>query len=141
MQNTGSEPTQPPKSRQAPSQGTEIPVRLRGFDGKTALGEVRLQTWDQRDRLVRAFKFWGTFWGMAMVALLIPGMHFFLVPALLTTGPILAWRTYQQERAILGGKGTCPDCGAPLLIAPTKDRWPLSDLCTKCYRSIKIEKL
>lgn len=122
------------------SQEMSVAVDLKGFAETTTPGEVRIQIWDKKARLKRATKFWGAFWLMALVSVFIPGLHFILVPALLIIGPMIAWTIYQQDRVILGGEGKCPDCGATLQIARAQDHWPLSDLCTQCYRTVKIQK-
>ncbi len=121
-------------------EGINIYVRLSGYSNQT-IGEVRLQAWDRHERIKRGLKTLGTFWGLALVAILIPGLHFVLVPTLLIAGPFAAWRTSQQHSIILGGQGTCPDCSAPFQIAQASAHWPLTDLCSQCSRTIKIEPI
>jgi hypothetical protein len=122
------------------TEGTPLSVELKGFSDRPTPGEVRLQVWDSRARMVRALQYLGMIWGLAVVTAFVPGVHFVLVPVFFMAGPIVAWGIYRQERAILGGQGVCPDCGVTLVISKTLDHWPISDLCNHCYRGIKIMK-
>lgn len=101
-------------------------------------GEVRVQSFDPKLRLRRALKTWGTCWGLAIVAVFIPGMHFILVPSALLAGPVLAAVVYQQRTMILGGSGTCPACGQPFEVLRSPLRWPINDVCAKCHDAVTI---
>lgn len=101
-------------------------------------GEVTIEAWDQKTRMRRSLRGWGITWGMAIVAVLIPGLHFVLVPSLLIAGPIVAWWLYQQKNMILGGSGTCPACKQPFEVMRTPLRWPINDVCAKCHDAVII---
>ena len=79
-----------------------------GYEEVTTPGEIRIQDWSQRERTVRALKFGGACWGAALVSIIIPLLHFILVPGFLLAGPILAFIIIGQENVVLGGEGTCP---------------------------------
>jgi hypothetical protein len=114
------------------------PVELVSLDGKKASGEVTTEHWETKERSKRAFKILGILWGIALFSVIIPGLHFILVPSFLLAGPITAFFTYQQSDAVLGGKGTCPDCGKPFEVARMKIKWPLDDVCANCHAGVKI---
>lgn len=116
-----------------------LPVRVQGST-QTSNGEVYLRHWERPARMKRALKAWGMCWGGAVVAVLIPGLHFVLVPGLLLAGLIVPVVVFQQESAILGGLSECPKCGKPLPLVGGKDRWPLHDVCSACFESVVIEK-
>jgi hypothetical protein len=101
-------------------------------------GEIRVQSWDKSERVARAFKFGGMCWGAAIVCVLIPLLHFILVPGFLLAGPILAYFVLGQETVVLGGQGTCPHCQSFLPIARAAYQFPHSDLCTHCQHSLEI---
>lgn len=119
---------------------THLPVKLVlvANEEKHTSGEVTLQEWDSSDRMKRALKMFGMLWGAAVVSVLIPLAHFVLVPGFLIAGPIVAYFVYQNEKMILGGQGTCPNCGKPFTIAKGKVRWPMNDLCSECQSPAKI---
>jgi hypothetical protein len=116
-------------------------VRVMTSNGKTASGEVTLQHWDQQARMKRALRILGILWGIAVVTVFIPLAHFLLVPGFLIAGPIVAFKVYEQDRAILGGQCICPECGQAVTLVQAKDRWPLSDLCSKCQSALTVEKV
>ena len=107
------------------------------LSGKTGSGEIRFQSYDKWQRTMRAAKVWVICWGMAIVAVLIPFLHFFLVPVLVIAGPIAAWRISARSNAILGGETHCPECGQFTPIIPAY-RLPISDLCGKCQAGFKV---
>lgn len=118
-----------------------IPVRITSPQGKQAAGEVEFQEWDEKTRMKRGLRFLGMAWGAAVVAVLIPGLHFILVPSFLIAGPIGAYIVHSQTSAIVGGHGKCPECQADLPIVKSPDRWPLKDLCSKCQTDLSIERV
>lgn len=130
--------TEQAKHQEMMKQGQGVPVQVTGSSGKVAAGEVRVKYWSMKERQLRALRFLGIFWGLSLASVLIPLAHFVLVPSLFLAGPIVAWVIYQQESAILGGESTCPECGKFLPIARKPNRWPFSDLCTKCYHNVEV---
>ena len=115
-----------------------IPVLVTSGDEGERPGVVYLERWDQKQRMKRALKTLGLTWGLAVGAVLIPLMHFILVPSLLIAGPALAYYQYQQQSAILGGTTECPKCGVTFEIVKSRERWPLKDVCSKCFTNVVI---
>lgn len=107
-------------------------------DGKTSHGEIRIQSWDKRERTIRALKTWALCWCGAVLSVILPLVHFILVPGLFVAGPLLAYWISGQESVILDGTASCPSCGKELRIARAKYRMPASELCTQCQSSLKI---
>ncbi len=120
------------------ARGSGRPVVLIA-DASRAAGEVRFQSWDRRARLGRAALAWAAFWGVALVSVVIPVLHFLLVPGFLIAGPIAAFRRWRQQSGILGGEGKCPKCGVRMFIEAHPDEWPLFDICGACRASVRIE--
>jgi hypothetical protein len=104
-------------------------------------GEIRVQFWTNRERTLRAIKLGGLCWCAALISVIIPLLHFVLVPSLLLAGPILAFIVLGQRSVVLGGEGICPNCQAFLPIARTAYQFPISDICAKCYSSLKINEV
>jgi hypothetical protein len=117
-----------------------IPVQIRGLGDKVSPGTVEHQAWQKRERTLRALKALGITWGLAVAAVLIPLLHFVLVPLLLLAGPAVFVWIAGQEEMILGGRGTCPECGKPLEIAKSTVKWPLKDICTHCHAQLTVER-
>lgn len=116
-------------------------VRVVGTDGKSIDGDVYVQTWDQRERILRSVKIGAGCFGFAVIAVFIPLLHFVLVPAFLIATPIVAYKAYLMQAVALGGMSRCPKCSAPMAIVRQKLEWPLKDVCAKCFENVKIEDL
>ncbi|MCM2277621.1 MAG: hypothetical protein NDJ89_06050 [Oligoflexia bacterium] len=114
-----------------------LAVRLES--GESVLpGELWLREWTRRERMLRALKFGGGSWGLALVSVFLPLLHFVLVPAFLIAGPLVAFFVFNQESLVLGGKGKCPHCGGDFSIRRGAPRFPISDLCTRCQRTVLV---
>jgi hypothetical protein len=116
----------------------EKEVILKSFDGKTSSGKVTIQRWSKKERFRRAAKFLAGAWALAVLSILLPIAHFFLVPAFFLAGPIGAYFVFKHESAVSGGHGICPGCGASFDIVKSPDRWPLEDVCSKCRTHVSI---
>lgn len=98
------------------------------------------RTWTPNQRRIRAIKTFALWWGLALVSLFIPILHFVLVPLFLLIGLIAPPFVFASKTVILGGNGTCPFCGKSFEIFKCKDEWPLHDVCAECQRHVRIEK-
>lgn len=117
-------------------------VRISGNRNDTiSEGVIRIQTWSKKERTARAIKYGGLCWVGALASIVIPLLHFILVPGFLIAGPILAFVLLGQESMVLGGEGICPNCHASLPIASATLNFPISDLCTHCQTPLKIESI
>lgn len=117
-------------------------IRVRIVDpqsGNRAEGKIRVRYWNRRERVLRALKFGGLCWGAALVSVLLPLLHFVLVPSFLLAGPIVGYFILVQTSVVLGGEGVCPGCQAQLPIIRAPDRFPISDVCARCCRGLKVE--
>ncbi len=121
-------------------QRTTRAVTVRAESGRSSPGSVEIQQWNKKSRIVRSLIFFFTALILSLVSVLIPLLHFILVPGFLLAAPLGAWITFREESRILGGMSTCPDCNQPLPIVATSDRWPLHELCTQCQRTLWVEK-
>ncbi|MCC6527592.1 MAG: hypothetical protein IT373_33400 [Polyangiaceae bacterium] len=121
------------------TRGVGRQVTLVGPDGEHAAGEVRTERYDARARVLRAVRAAVLCLAAAAVSVLIPVAHFVLVPCFVLACPVAAWKAYRPTRMVLGGHGSCPSCGADLVIQRAEERFPLRDVCTACRVSVTIE--
>jgi len=70
--------------------------------------------------VLRATKKLFTFWGIALLSVLIPVLHFFLVPTFLFLGLFFGFRTLGYKFTIEDGSFVCPECSKN---NPIKDLW------------------
>lgn len=67
---------------------------------------------DAPERTSRAVRALATCWGLAVLAVFLPVLHFVLVPSLLVAGPVVALSRLRERCTVRGASGTCPACGA-----------------------------
>jgi len=128
------------KHREMMGRGQGVKVCIYGDRGSdSSNGEIRVQFWNKKERILRALKFAGICWGGAVVSVFFPVLHFVLVPGFLIAGPIVGIFMLKQESVVLGGEGVCPSCHAFLPIVRSSYKFPISELCTHCHCGIKIE--
>ena len=115
-------------------------VFLKSRSGKISEGQVSITTWTKGERPKRALKFGGLTWLAAVVCVVLPIVHFLLVPLLLLAGPIVGVWNYRRESIVDGGDGICPYCGEKVTIGRGPDKWPIDELCTKCQNNFSVSK-
>ncbi len=118
----------------------KIPVLLKARTGAVSTGEVEVKAWTKNERLLRALKFGGITWGIALVCVVLPIVHFILVPLFLIAGPLMALRTFRTTSVVLGGRGHCPFCQKDVTIGRGADHWPIDELCTQCQNNFSVVK-
>jgi hypothetical protein len=118
----------------------ELSGKLSYFDQPARPATVEVIRYDRRQRVIRALKALGACWGPAALAVLIPVLHFLLVPALFLAGPFFAWRRLHEEATVTSIRGTCPAC-AQAFENTSRDAWkPVMRFdCPHCHRRIVLE--
>ncbi|MEO5970783.1 MAG: hypothetical protein ABIQ95_12725, partial [Bdellovibrionia bacterium] len=80
------------KHQQMMKKGVGVRVRIaQSRSDQIVEGLIRVQSWNKKERLIRAFKFGGLCWVAAGLSVFIPLLHFILVPGFFIAGPILAY--------------------------------------------------
>lgn len=110
-------------------------------DERTTPGELTVKIFTPTDKAFQAGKRLGLFWLIAVASILIPILHFVLVPLFLAPGVFFAVRTYRSEGAVLRGTTTCPHCKADIKIQPGVLQWPLTEICQNCTRVVRMRKV
>lgn len=118
-----------------------LAVTVTDIRGQASSGSVELKVWDKKERTTRALKALGFTLGLAVISVLIPILHFILVPTFILASPIVFFWIAGQEQVILGGKGNCPNCHKEFEIARSAVTWPLSDICNHCQAELKIDQV
>ena len=111
------------------------------YHGKPAReAQLEIRQWSPRQRLIRALKGLGMCWGAALLAVLLPVLHWVLVPSLLIGGPLFAFMRYHERMTIVAARGPCPACGVELSCALGQaSRRSMMVRCDHCGRGITLE--
>ncbi|MBA3845665.1 MAG: hypothetical protein H0X45_03345, partial [Planctomycetes bacterium] len=91
-----------------------IAVSMSTFDGRSAIGAMQVRDLGTGERLWRALRALGFCWLLAVGAVLIPLLHWVLVPGLFLAGFVVAGFAFQRIRIVAGGTGPCPTCATAL---------------------------
>lgn len=116
-------------------------VQLKTRDGASRDGELEIVEFSSRQRFFRTF--WRATIGLLISALLVlvPILHFILVPlgVLLTT--LVALSSFRVSKEIAQGRGFCPYCHGPFNIFRRAYRLPFTDICEHCHRQVVVARI
>lgn len=106
--------------------------------GQSTNGSLKIIRFSQAERSARSMKFAGLCLLASLISVVIPMMHFVLVPLFLLASPVVAIWVMRQEYQVLGGNGKCPKCGADFTPEVSKLDFPVQDVCAKCHGAVQI---
>lgn len=113
-----------------------ILVKSGDVDGEAVL---YLQSFDTRERKIRAAKIWGLMWLFAVLSLPIIIAHFVLVPGFLIAGPVMAMRRYRVAEIPDHVSGTCPSGKEEFTLElEASDHLPMWTHCPACNASLHL---
>lgn len=122
----------------APVIGQGIPVHISFYDGRVASGVMEVRVVGFGLRAWRAVRALGICWAFALVAVLVPFLHWVLVPALVLLGPVVAVRAFANDRQVSGGGGPCPVCATVLTFARSAKPEAFQQTCPGCRLSLQV---
>lgn len=103
------------------------------------LARVGARMISHRQRMWRGGLAWALCWGLALVFLPIPIVHFVLVPAFVITGPIVAWKRFSKTAVIESGEVGCIRCQKPVPIEEPQFGWPVGLFCKACGVTLRLQ--
>lgn len=117
----------------------ELPLRGPGAEPRTA--RVEIGVLEPLDRLKRAGAAFGVGLAAAAFAVLIPIVHFVLVPSALVLGLGVGIRRLGQGKTFRGGAGACPYCGAQQQFTLLgRFHLPKAVYCSSCQRELYLDE-
>lgn len=109
-------------------------IELRTQKG-VATGHVILRAVTRSEAIKKGVTAWLSCWGIAVVTIPIPLVHFVAPPALLLLGPLAGFGVFKMYNGavdITGGEAPCPDCSSLLPMTSRPERWPYDLICLTC---------
>jgi hypothetical protein len=119
----------------------KVPVKADVNDERITEGVLEIHRFNPSERMMNAIKKLVLWWLIAIFSVLIPVMHFVLVPLFFFLGIFLSYRSYKSTGRVLAGTLKCPHCQAEIQIKPNELHWPLSEICQSCARVVRISEL
>jgi hypothetical protein len=117
----------------------EVAARLTYTGKPDTAARVELIPRPRDQRVARTLIGLGQCWGLAVVAVFLPVLHFILVPALLIAGPFVARARWLEHASARRMSGTCPGCGHTIGVALRQSARPeLPFRCPDCGRPLTL---
>lgn len=91
-------------------------------------------------RLMRALKALGICWAIALVCILVPILHFVLVPAFFLAGIFMFFMQMGIHFHLISGQIQCPSCDKDMPLKPGAFDWPKREICVNCRADLTINK-
>lgn len=120
----------------------ELAIEIQDDNDNKADGTLYFTAYNPADRTTRAITALVVCWVIAAVTLFIPIAHFFLVPAFLIAGPIVAFSRYRQVDSKEKVEGICPRHNGEISVnLENTDQLPKWTYCPECNGAIQfVEK-
>lgn len=119
----------------------DVEISIRGgMESSPTKGQVSIITWSPQERSKRALKLLGLCWGIGLFCVILPLVHFVLVPGMVIAGIIGFLHMSKQTTLVLGGVGVCPECQKEFKVAKAADHFPMAETCESCNSSVSLSK-
>ncbi len=114
-------------------------MKIETNTGEHTIVDLSLHTLDLRTKILRSVKAFGLFFLLAMFSVLIPVLHFFLVPIFLIISIYRGYTVYIQNYSVDLTNLACPKCHNKLKdsVCHYKES-PLRLFCYKCQSSLRV---
>lgn len=109
-------------------------------DGNETEGFARLHPFQHSERVSRAFKIASAFFGVGLLTVFIPILHFVLPPLFFLAGIAFAVATYHTKAEIISGEFTCPSCRALNQLTRQSESFPTSPRCSSCHLTLELDR-
>ncbi|MCB0363066.1 MAG: hypothetical protein KDD35_10105 [Bdellovibrionales bacterium] len=110
------------------------------IEEQTRSGFAIRRDFSNSERIWRALKVLAIGWGIGLFAVIIPMLHFILVPLFVLGGLILSVVTWFERGQVVKGEVSCPNCGSNVYLSLSSERWPRTYRCPSCYMSLSVRK-
>lgn len=116
-------------------------ITISSGDAHPSKGQIQIRDFSSGERLGRAILRGGIGLALTIVAIFIPIAHFVLVPLGLLVSVLLVISAMNQSGVIESGTATCPSCNATISIYRRSKKFPFTDICESCHRSVTIQRV
>ena len=107
-------------------------------DDKETQGSAQRRLLEPQERLSKALKTLGILWGIAILTVFIPILHFVTVPLFLLLGIVMAVLTWIEKAIIYEAEIPCPNCQHKVTFGPEAESLPKTMRCESCSFTLEI---
>ncbi len=119
----------------------KIKIRIENLGDQFAEYDFVLTEYDRNSRLKLALKKLFIYWSLALFFILIPVLHFILVPLFFILGAVIFARQMSQATIISQAQAHCPNCKQELILKNIKPKFPINDFCPHCRHGYRIHNI
>lgn len=116
------------------------PVKVKGAQDATT-SEVLIEAWPADRKMKTGVKYWILCWVLSVISVLVPLLHFVLVPLFFILGPVMFFIYQKKQSMVMGGEAICPDCGGRVEFHKQELHWPFKVVCETNYDHLEVDKL
>lgn len=117
----------------------QIKIQAQAYSDKIEFGSAEIIPYTKDKLFFKALMQITWTWCVAIVCVLIPALHFVLVPAFFILGIVLAVRTMALQAEITSGELNCPHCSKPMILQKSAALWPHTEICQNCGSNVRIQ--
>lgn len=123
----------------------DVPIQIQLSSAKgTTTGQAMLRPVSREQAFRKALLGLFGCWGLALVTVPIPIVHFIAPPFLLLLGPVVGYaihKLYKDAVDIIDGGASCPDCQVSVSLAGRDAHWPLDIVCSACQGRLEARPI
>jgi len=108
-------------------------------DLRAEYGTAEIRYFNSKDVLLKSLQNLFMFWGLALLSVFLPVVHFILVPLFLILGVFLSVRARKVRGEFISGQVACPRCGTVLTIKHAVFIDRIKEICQNCAVVINVE--
>lgn len=110
----------------------KVTLQIRDSQREPVPAQLEVESFSLGQRVGRAVVRLVALWGLAVGAVLIPLLHFVLVPGLALLGPVFAYLAFRPTVKVRSETIVCPKCGQASSIEEGATGWPVTLRCSQC---------
>ncbi len=112
--------------------------RISSSSGKELALSFQLRSLSADEKRKNALKGLGICWGLALISIPLPPIHWVTVPGGFLFGIYWFFRKLRQGEHFEAAMFKCPECGADVPLVPQPARNPLAFVCPSCRYGLKL---
>lgn len=115
------------------------PCKLIDITGQSSDGRAQITELTSSERALRALKKGSIFFGIALLTIPVPMLHFILVPTFLLLSIGFFATTMAERQVVTKFEGPCPKCKTPIVMTGVFKISGTKETCHSCRQLLKIE--
>ncbi len=109
------------------------------YDAKKNHSSFDFRLIEMPERIFSGVKILGILWVIAIGCILVPFLHFILVPGFLFLGMVFGYASWETQFEIMKGNFLCPNCDQENSVAGESYRLPRNRRCDKCSVTLQLK--